>query len=323
MKKRCHMPSIDQVLLAEPRGFCAGVVRAVDIVEEALELYGAPIYVRREIVHNPFVVEALRQKGAVFVEEMDGVPSGSRAVFSAHGVSPLVRTEAADRDVRVIDATCPLVTKVHLEAVRYARDGYSIILVGHAGHDEIVGTMGEAPEAMQLVETVADAEAVAVGDPQRLAVITQTTLSLDDTQAILDVLNRRFPDSHRPAKSDICYATQNRQNAVKKIAASVDLLLVIGARNSSNSLRLQEVAEEYGCTSYLIDSVDSIKPEWLEGVSRVGVTSGASTPEHLVEAVCALLKAGGAADFQIVRDADEDVFFPLPRELARARSSDS
>ncbi|MCL0043118.1 4-hydroxy-3-methylbut-2-enyl diphosphate reductase [Dehalococcoidia bacterium] len=310
------MKNIQQVFLAEPRGFCAGVVRAVDIAEKALEVFGPPVYVRREIVHNSFVVQGLRDKGVFFVDELDEIPDGSLTIFSAHGVSPEVRSIADKKDLKIIDATCPLVTKVHLEAVKFARDGYSIILVGHDGHDEVIGTIGEAPQATQLVSDLQQAEDVSIPDPDKVAIITQTTLSLDDTKSIIDVLRRRFPNLVVPTKSDICFATQNRQNAVKKMAGSVDLILVIGADNSSNSLRLQEVSEEYNCKSYLIDSAKSIDPNWFNNVQQIGVTSGASTPDYLVEEVCEYFKNNGVESFEIIRDSIEDVFFPLPRELS-------
>lgn len=310
------MKNIQQVFLAEPRGFCAGVVRAVDIAEKALEVFGPPVYVRREIVHNSFVVQGLRDKGVFFVDELDEIPDGSLTIFSAHGVSPEVRSIADKKNLNIIDATCPLVTKVHLEAVKFARDGYSIILVGHDGHDEVIGTIGEAPQATQLVSDLQQAEDVSIPDPDKVAIITQTTLSLDDTQSIIDILRRRFPNLVVPTKSDICFATQNRQNAVKKMAESVDLILVIGADNSSNSLRLQEVSEEYNCKSYLIDSAKRIDPNWFNNVQKIGVTSGASTPDYLVEEVCEYFKNNGVESFEIIRDSTEDVFFPLPRELS-------
>ncbi|MQG21031.1 MAG: 4-hydroxy-3-methylbut-2-enyl diphosphate reductase [SAR202 cluster bacterium] len=310
------MKNIQKVFLAEPRGFCAGVVRAVDIAEKALEVFGPPVYVRREIVHNSFVVQGLRDKGVFFVDELDEVPDGSLTIFSAHGVSPEVRSIADKNNLNIIDATCPLVTKVHLEAVKFAREGYSIILVGHDGHDEVIGTIGEAPHATQLVSDLQQAEDVSIPDPDKVAVITQTTLSLDDTTSIIDVLRRRFPNLVVPTKSDICFATQNRQNAVKKMTESVDLILVIGADNSSNSLRLQEVSEEYNCTSYLIDSATKIDSNWFDNAHRVGVTSGASTPDYLVEEVCEYFKQNGVESFEIIRDSTEDVFFPLPRELS-------
>ncbi len=315
--------AVERVLLAEPRGFCAGVVRAIDVVEDALEIFGAPVYVRREIVHNPFVVEGLRQKGAVFVEEVDEAPEGAVTIFSAHGVSPAVRALAEKRRLRVIDATCPLVTKVHLEAVRYARHGYSILLVGHAGHDEVVGTMGEVPDAVLLVGTVEEAEAVTVPDAQRVAVVSQTTLSMDDTSAILEVLRRRFPALVQPPRGDICFATQNRQIAVKKLAPLVDVVLVLGAENSSNSQRLREVAEAQGRPAYLIASLKMLNPAWLENVRVVGVTSGASTPDFLVDEMFAYFQGLGVKTFERVRAVEEDVQFTLPKEIVRARAGSS
>ena len=266
-----------QVLLSAPRGFCAGVVRAIDIVEICLERFGAPVYVRHEIVHNRFVVEDLRQKGAVFVEELEEVPDNSTVVFSAHGVPPSVWADAQARGLSVIDATCPLVTKVHLESKKFASEDYSVIVVGHEGHPEVIGTMGQSPDRSQLVGTIEAAERVTVRDPDRVVALTQTTLSVDDTRAVIDVLKRRFPNI--VARNDICYATTNRQLAVSALADKVDLVLVIGAQNSSNCNRLREVAEGMGVPAYLVDDAASIDPAWLEGVERVGVTSGASTPE--------------------------------------------
>jgi 4-hydroxy-3-methylbut-2-enyl diphosphate reductase len=308
--------SLQTILLAKPRGFCAGVDRAIEIVERALTLVDGPVYVRKEIVHNPHVVNSLRAKGTVFVDELDEVPEEATAIFSAHGISPAVRAQAAARRLHAIDATCPLVTKVHVEAQRFAREGYAILLVGHAGHDEVIGTTGEAPGSIQLVQTVADAERVQVTQPDKVAVITQTTLSLDDTAAIIEVLRRRFPALVAPAKDDICYATQNRQNAVKAIAKEAEVILVIGAKNSSNSIRLVEVAQGASRRAYLINDAREINPQWLEGVRCVGVTSGASAPEHLVQDVVACLKRFGEApsveERELVR---EDVNFGLPPEL--------
>jgi 4-hydroxy-3-methylbut-2-enyl diphosphate reductase len=309
--------SLERIILAKPRGFCAGVDRAIEIVEKALALYGAPVYVRKEIVHNPHVVARLRARGAVFVEELNEVPANATTIFSAHGVAPTVHTEAKARNLNVIDATCPLVTKVHLEARRYAQAGYTLVLIGHEGHDEVIGTMGEAPHAIQLVQTVEDVQRLQLKDASRIAVITQTTLSMDDTRAILEALKQRFPQVQLPAKEDICYATQNRQNAVKSIADEVEVLLVIGAANSSNSVRLTEVAQAHGRRSYLINDASEIDPEWLEGVRTVGVTSGASAPEDLVQAVLDYLKAFGQPrieEWELVR---EDVTFGLPKELER------
>ena len=306
---------LKKILLAKPRGFCAGVERAIEVVEHALARFEGPIYVRKEIVHNPHVVHALRAKGTVFVEELSEVPEGATAIFSAHGVSPEVHRQARQRHLRVIDATCPLVTKVHVEAKRYAREGCAILLVGHEGHDEVIGTMGEVPSAIQLVQTPEDAERVQVPDPDKVAVITQTTLSVDDTKAILDVLRRRFPKLIAPSKDDICYATQNRQNAVKAITKEAEVILVIGAKNSSNSIRLTEVAEDAGRRSYLINDAREINPAWFAGVTCVGVTSGASAPEHLVQEVIACLKGLGATEVEERELVREDVNFGLPAEL--------
>ncbi len=305
------------VLLANPRGFCAGVDRAIEIVDRALERFGAPVYVRHEIVHNRHVVETLREKGAVFVEDPAEVPPGSVLVFSAHGVSPAVRESAARRDLRVIDATCPLVTKVHVEAQRLAREGYEIILVGHAGHVEVEGTLGQAPDRIRLVETVADVEALEVRDPSRLGCITQTTLSVDDTREVLDALRRRFPEIRLPRKDDICYATQNRQDAVKELATEAEVVIVVGAPESSNSNRLVEVAGRRGARAYLVQGADEIDPAWLDHVTRVGVTAGASAPELLVQQVIERLQAL-APDATRVRhqpEVDEGVVFQLPSEL--------
>jgi 4-hydroxy-3-methylbut-2-enyl diphosphate reductase len=306
-----------RVLLANPRGFCAGVDRAIEIVGLALERYGPPVYVRHEIVHNRHVVEGLRARGAVFVEDPDEVPPGSLLVFSAHGVSPAVREAAARRGLRSIDATCPLVTKVHVEAQRFAREGREIVLVGHAGHVEVEGTMGHAPERMHLVEEPADVERLAVADPARLAVLTQTTLSVDDTRETLQALQRRFPAIRLPRKDDICYATQNRQNAVKELTREADLVLVVGAPESSNSNRLVEIARKQGVTAHLVQSADDIEPAWLRGVACVGVTAGASAPEVLVEQVVARLAALGGGDVQVdsLPAVDEGVVFQIPAEL--------
>ena len=304
-----------EIVLAGPRGFCAGVDRAIDIVELALKVCPPPVYVRKEIVHNRHVVEALREKGAHFVDELDEVPDDATVIFSAHGISPAVRGEAQRRGLRVIDATCPLVTKVHLEAVRYAREGYSIILVGHADHDEVVGTMGEAPDRMFLIAHPEDVERLAVPDPEKVAYLTQTTLSVDDTRDCIEALRQRFPKIVGPAKNDICYATQNRQAAVKTVAAEVDVLLVIGAANSSNANRLVEVSTVMGTPSYLINDRLDIRPEWLTGASRVGVTAGASTPEFLVAEVVEALRRQRPAGVREVHVVEEDVRFGLPREL--------
>jgi 4-hydroxy-3-methylbut-2-enyl diphosphate reductase len=311
-----------RIALARPRGFCAGVDRAIDVVELALEVYGKPVYVRHEIVHNRHVVEELRAKGAIFTDELGAVPPGALLVFSAHGVSPAVKAEAARRGLRTLDATCPLVTKVHVEALRCARDGYEIVLVGHRGHVEVEGTLGHAPERMHLVETRADAEALEVRDPGRLAVLTQTTLSVDDTREILDVLRRRFPAIRLPGKDDICYATQNRQNAVKRIAPEAQLVLVVGASASSNTNRLVEVARAGGAQARLIENAREIEPRWLDGVRTVGVSAGASTPEVLVREVIARLQALGAGEVREDVLVEENVRFTLPPGL-RAASAPS
>jgi len=306
---------LSEIVLAGPRGFCAGVERAIDIVELALAVCPPPVYVRKEIVHNRHVVDELRDKGAIFVDELDEVPDGATVIFSAHGISPIVRSEAQDRGLRIIDATCPLVTKVHLEAIRYARDGYTIILVGHEDHDEVIGTMGEAPDRMLLIEHPDQVVDLAVPDPEKVAYLTQTTLSVDDTRECIEALRRRFPRIVGPAKDDICYATQNRQAAVKTLAGDVDVVLVIGAANSSNANRLREVSEVNGTRAYLINDVRDIRPEWLDGVRRIGITAGASTPEILVtQAVEALRRSAGVV-VREVRVVDEDVRFGLPGEL--------
>ena len=307
--------SLAEIVLAGPRGFCAGVERAIEIVEQALEVVGVPIYVRREIVHNRHVVEALREKGAVFVDELDEVPEGATVIFSAHGVSPAVREAATTRRLRVIDATCPLVTKVHLEAIRYAKEGRTIVLVGHADHDEVIGTLGEAPWRIVVIDSVEEAERLVVEDPEKVAYLTQTTLSVDDTKAVIEVLRRRFPAILGPSRDDICYATQNRQAAVKRLANDVDLVLVLGAANSSNANRLREVAEALGTRARLINDVRDIRPEWLEGCARIGVTAGASTPEFLVREVVDYLGERGAPVVREFRVVEEDVRFGLPHEL--------
>ncbi len=309
--------SLKKILLARPRGFCAGVDRAIEVVERALELFSAPVYVRKEIVHNKYVIESLAAKGAVFVDELDEVPEGAVAIFSAHGVSPAVRTKGDERHLRVIDATCPLVTKVHLEAIRFAREGRWIILVGHRGHDEVIGTLGEVPDRMQLVGTVEEAERVQVPDPDRVAVITQTTLGVDDTREIIDVLRRRFPKLVTPSSDDICYATQNRQVAVKLLAEQAELVLVLGSDNSSNSRRLREVAEAAGARAFLIDDASEIDPAWLENVRCVAITAGASAPEHLVQEVVAYFRAQGADEVEEIEAVREQVTFIPPPELAR------
>lgn len=303
------------LLLPSPRGFCAGVIRAIEIVRLALQRLGRPVYVRREIVHNSYVVADLAAQGAIFVDHLDEVPEGAVLVFSAHGVSPEVRREADRRRLRVIDATCPLVTKVHLEAIRYAREGYTIVLVGHRDHDEVVGTLGEAPQAIRVISSVGEVEALEVPDPRRVVYLTQTTLSTDDTREIVGRLRERFPAIAAPPDPDICYATQNRQTAVKLIASRVDLILVVGARNSSNSNRLVEVAERAGARAHLIGSARDIRPEWLALRPRIAVTAGASTPEVLVSDVVEHLRAHGCARVEELEVVHEDVRFSLPREL--------
>ncbi len=312
--------NIERVILAEPRGFCAGVIRAIEAVELAIAQYGPPIYVRRQIVHNLFVVRDLERKGAVFVEEVSAVPPGGRVIFSAHGIAPIVREMAQGRDLDVIDATCPLVTKVHVEAVRYVRDGYKVLLVGHAGHDEIIGTMGEAPDDIILVQDMDDVANVSVPDEERVALVTQTTLSVDETKDIVDALKARFPKIRMPARSDICFATQNRQDAVKLLAEETDVVLVLGAENSSNSQRLREVANTGQCRAYLIDSLQDLDESWLEGAQSVGITSGASTPDSLVEEVIAHFMASGVEDVRTLKALEENVTFLLPREIAGARA---
>ena len=312
---------VEEIVLAEPRGFCAGVVRAIDAVEQALRTYGPPIYVRRQIVHNPFVVADLESKGAIFVEEVGDTPVRGRMIFSAHGVPPEAREAADGRKIEVVDATCPLVTKVHAEAIRYARAGKSIVLVGHEGHDEVVGTMGEAPDKIALVGSVEEANNANVGgNPDEVAVITQTTLSVDDTAEILETLRTRFPRMKTPARSDICFATQNRQDAVKELAAKVDFVLVLGAENSSNSQRLREVAGAVGRPAYLIPSAGSIDESWFVGIERVGITSGASTPESLVDEVLQYFKDRNVERFRTIRTVDEDVqFASAPMETPEAK----
>jgi 4-hydroxy-3-methylbut-2-enyl diphosphate reductase len=310
-----------ELLLASPRGFCAGVDRAIEIVELALELYGKPVYVRHEIVHNRHVVEDLRAKGAIFTDDLSVIPEGSLVVFSAHGISPAVRAEAEQRKLRTLDATCPLVTKVHVEAMRYARDGYEMVLVGHRGHVEVDGTLGHAPERMHLCETVEDVAKLRVSDEKKLAVLTQTTLSVDDTREIIAALRARFPAIRVPGKDDICYATQNRQNAVKSLAARVELVLVVGAPTSSNSNRLVEVARVHGARAELVQEAADIRAEWLARVTRVGVTAGASTPEALVADVCERLRSLGAASVESLATVDEGVRFALPAELRREQRS--
>jgi 4-hydroxy-3-methylbut-2-enyl diphosphate reductase len=304
-----------KIYLLKPRGFCAGVVRAIDVVKIALDLYGPPVYVRKEIVHNKHVVDELRQAGAVFVEELDEVPSGARAIFSAHGVAPSVRRQAKERALEVIDATCPLVTKVHLEAVRFARDGFSIVLIGHKDHDEVIGTLGEVPERSYLVETVEDADRLELPDPTRVRYLTQTTLSLDETKDVIERLKQRFPLIQGPPAQDICYATENRQMAVKAVSEVCNLLLVVGSQNSSNSKRLVEVGANFGVRSFLVNDCTDVDTAWLDGVNTVGVTAGASAPEHLVEELVDFLKRNGFSAMEEIELVDEDVRFSLPGEL--------
>ena len=314
---------MQRVLLANPRGFCAGVDRAISIVERALELFGAPIYVRHEVVHNRFVVDNLKAKGAIFVEELSEVPDGNTVIFSAHGVSQAVRDEAAGRDLRVFDATCPLVTKVHLEVHRHATDGREVVLIGHAGHPEVEGTIGQYVGegadrgGIYLVEKPEDVERLEVHDPSDLAFVSQTTLSMDDTAKIIEALKERFPAIDAPRKDDICYATQNRQDAVKELVKQVDLLLVVGSQNSSNSNRLRELATRGGVPAYLIDDADSIDPSWFEGRDCIGLTAGASAPEVLVQSVIERLRHWGAAAPENLYGREEKVVFSLPKDLAR------
>jgi 4-hydroxy-3-methylbut-2-enyl diphosphate reductase len=304
-----------KIFLLKPRGFCAGVVRAIDVVKIALDLYGPPVYVRKEIVHNKHVVDELREAGAVFVEELDEVPVGARAIFSAHGVAPAVRKQATERHLDVIDATCPLVTKVHLEAVRFARDSFSIVLIGHKDHDEVIGTLGEVPARSYLVETVEDVDRLQLPDPTRVRYLTQTTLSLDETTDIIDRLKQRFPLIEGPPAQDICYATENRQMAVKAVSEHLDLLLVVGSQNSSNSKRLVEVGDNFGVRSYLVNDRHDVDSLWLEGVKNVGVTAGASAPEHLVQELIEFLRSNGFRQMEEIELVDEDVRFSLPAEL--------
>ena len=308
----------EKLLLAAPRGYCAGVDRAVQTVERALELYGAPVYVRKEIVHNKFVVEQLRERGAVFVESEAEVPEGATVVFSAHGVSPSVHANARERRLDTIDATCPLVTKVHVEAKKFAADGYTIVLIGHAGHEEVEGTMGEAPESIVLVESEEDVDRLEIPDPSRIAYISQTTLSVDETRSIINRLRHRFPAIVGPRTDDICYATTNRQAAVKQLAVQCDLVLVIGSRNSSNSNRLVEVAREHGADSHLIDNETEVSEEWLDGKRVVGITSGASAPESLVQRLVESFRVRGTTDVQELEVVQEDVRFMLPKVIRQA-----
>lgn len=312
-----------KILLIKPRGFCAGVVRAIDIVNLALEYEGAPVYVRKEIVHNSSVVAELSARGAIFVDLLDEVPEGALVVFSAHGVSPGVRYEAQQRKLRVIDATCPLVTKVHLEAVKFARDGYSIVLIGHQDHDEVIGTIGEAPGQTWLVSSEQDVERLLLPDPERVAYLTQTTLSLDESREIIAALQKKYPSIIGPPAQDICYATENRQLAVRALAPECELLLVVGSENSSNSNRLVEVGNNSEMKTYLVENSGSIRPEWLEGIERVGVTAGASAPEHLVAEVVSRLQALGLGEVEEMEVVPEDVRFALPPELIELASAPS
>jgi 4-hydroxy-3-methylbut-2-enyl diphosphate reductase len=309
-----------EILLANPRGFCAGVDRAIEIVERALDIFGAPIYVRHEVVHNRFVVESLRSRGAIFVDELDEIPDGNTVIFSAHGVSRAVREEAEQRDLQLFDATCPLVTKVHLEVARYSLQGYEVILIGHRGHPEVEGTMGqyingEQDAGIHLVVTAEDVSQLVLANPDRVAFVTQTTLSMDDTAEVISALRHHFPKIEGPKKDDICYATQNRQDAVKELARCCDLVLVVGSPNSSNSNRLKEIAAKLGTPSYLIDGAADISREWLEGVDRVGVTAGASAPDLLVDEVIVKLEKWGAKQIEPLTGNEERVVFSLPQEL--------
>ena len=310
------MDANKEILLAQPRGFCAGVDRAIEIGERALAQFGAPIYVRHEIVHNKYVVEDLRSKGAIFIEDLDDVPAGSHLVFSAHGVSRAVKAEAETRGLKVFDATCPLVTKVHVEVGKMRGDGCEIIMIGHQGHPEVEGTMGQSDGGMYLVETIEDVDALQVNDPERLAFVSQTTLSVDDTADIIAALKRRFPKIAEPKKGDICYATTNRQQAVKFMAPQVQLVIVVGSPSSSNSNRLREVAEKNGVEAYMVDNATQIDPGWVAGKSRIGVTAGASAPEVLVQQVIARLKELGAASVRELEGVEENVTFPLPKGLS-------
>ena len=308
--------SVDgKIFLLKPRGFCAGVVRAIDVVKIALDLYGPPVYVRKEIVHNKHVVDELRSAGAIFVEELNEVPVGGRAIFSAHGVAPTVRQEAKQRQLEVIDATCPLVTKVHLEAVKFAREGFSIVLIGHKDHDEVIGTLGEVPQCSYLVETVEDVDRLVLPNPTRVRYLTQTTLSLTETREIITRLKERFPHIQGPPAQDICYATENRQMAVKAISEAIDLLLVVGSQNSSNSKRLVEVGDNFGVRSQLVNDCGEVNTAWFDGIKNVGVTAGASAPEHLVGELVDFLHAHGFRQMEEVEMVDEDVRFSLPSEL--------
>jgi 4-hydroxy-3-methylbut-2-enyl diphosphate reductase len=308
------------VLLAQPRGFCAGVDRAIDIVERALEQFGAPIFVRHEIVHNRFVVDGLRERGAVFVESLDEIPQGSTVVFSAHGVSRAVRFEAQQRGLTIFDATCPLVTKVHVEVAKMRRDGFEVVMIGHAGHPEVEGTMGQADTGIHLVESLEDVQGLIVSRPERVAYVTQTTLSVDDCAELVSALRQRFPSITEPKKQDICYATQNRQDAVKFMAPKCDLVLVVGSANSSNSNRLREVAEKMGCEAYLVDRLEAVNPSWLKGKRCIGVTAGASAPESLVQELVEGLRGLGARGVKALEGIEEHVSFPLPKGLGGSSS---
>ncbi|MCP3723689.1 4-hydroxy-3-methylbut-2-enyl diphosphate reductase [Paraburkholderia sp. CNPSo 3272] len=306
-----------EILLAQPRGFCAGVDRAIEIVERAIQLHGAPIYVRHEIVHNAYVVEDLRKKGAIFIEQLDEVPSGNTVIFSAHGVSKSVRADADARGLRVYDATCPLVTKVHVEVAKMRDEGLDIVMIGHKGHPEVEGTMGQVAEGMYLVEDIADVEALKLRDPQRVAFVTQTTLSVDDAAEIIAALKARFPAIREPKKQDICYATQNRQDAVKFMAPQCDVVIVVGSPNSSNSNRLREVAEKRGIPAYMVDAPEQIDPQWLAGKRRIGLTAGASAPEALAQEIIRRLHELGARNVRALEGIEENIAFPLPRGLGQ------
>lgn len=306
-----------EILLAQPRGFCAGVDRAIEIVERAIQLHGAPIYVRHEIVHNAYVVEDLRKKGAIFIEQLDEVPSGNTVIFSAHGVSKAVRADAEARGLRVYDATCPLVTKVHVEVAKMRDEGLDIVMIGHKGHPEVEGTMGQVREGMYLVEDTADVAALELRDPQRVAFVTQTTLSVDDAAEIIAALKTRFPAIREPKKQDICYATQNRQDAVKFMAPQCDIVIVVGSPNSSNSNRLREVAEKRGIPAYMVDAPDQIDPLWLEGKRRIGLTAGASAPEALAQKIIQRLHELGVRNVRALEGIEESIAFPLPRGLGQ------
>jgi 4-hydroxy-3-methylbut-2-enyl diphosphate reductase len=307
-----------EILLAQPRGFCAGVDRAIEIVERAIQIHGAPIYVRHEIVHNAYVVEDLRKKGAIFIEQLDEVPAGNTVIFSAHGVSKAVRADAEARGLRVYDATCPLVTKVHVEVAKMRDEGLDIVMIGHKGHPEVEGTMGQVGEGMYLVEDIVDVESLKLRDPERVAFVTQTTLSVDDAADIIAALKARFPAIREPKKQDICYATQNRQDAVKFMAPQCDVVIVVGSPNSSNSNRLREVAEKRGIPAYMVDAPDQIDPRWLEGKRRIGLTAGASAPEALAQQIIQRLNELGVSNVRALEGIEENISFPLPRGLGQA-----